>query len=256
MQRGSARKILRRSLPLFFLVAGTLVAACGDDDDGGDGGGVTLDPAKADAIAHSAMLTVKDLPGTGWTLTETDEFDEAGLALGEGPACAKVEKKLDATNEKTDAARAGRAQAAFSNQGKDDLIPLDVEAEVNVFEETRTPADALKTFRSVLASDDFATCMKDLFATAGGGTSGIKVASKSVEPRLAAPADGSAKAFLVSISGSGFAVEMRLEMYLWRFGNVGTTVSLSGPDDGVTTELVKAAVGKMQAKLEAASKAK
>jgi hypothetical protein len=47
---------------------------------------------------------------------------------------------------------------------------------------------------------------------------------------------------------------MRLETYNWQFGNAGVSVNITGPKDDVTAELVKAALDKVQANLEAAAK--
>lgn len=49
----------------------------------GGGGGTSssekmVDPAHADTLAHQALLSEKDLPGTGWTVSKTDKFNDAG----------------------------------------------------------------------------------------------------------------------------------------------------------------------------------
>ena len=70
--RSHALAVVLAALPLVLLAA-----ACG-------GGASTIsgeklvDPAQADTLAHQALLSENDLPGTGWTVSKTDKFNDAG----------------------------------------------------------------------------------------------------------------------------------------------------------------------------------
>jgi hypothetical protein len=107
-----------------LLIAGTVLAvllsACG-------GGGSTLiDPAHADPLAHQVLLANGDLPGSGWTVTKSDQFDDGGSKT-DTAACKDIDGQRQAANSKSDAGRAGRAEQELSLRGKSP-IPVTVEA--------------------------------------------------------------------------------------------------------------------------------
>jgi hypothetical protein len=61
----------------------------------GVGDSMTFAVETADASAHAAMLETQDLPGTGWEMTATDEFDDDAAAdveaaMEDEPDCATV----------------------------------------------------------------------------------------------------------------------------------------------------------------------
>ena len=234
--------------------AAILVAACGDDDSGG-GDKITLDPAKADALAHAAILSDTDLPGKGWEATKTDEFSD-DETIGDTAACKSIEAKLTKQKAANRAARAGRAEKEYTRSNGEADLDTSVEVEVNVFKDTATPAQALNAFRDALASGDFGKCLEDLFKEGAGGPTaqGVSITVKQGKARTAAPAGGAAQAYDFAIAVPGFKADMHYESYLWRYGNAGTTVTISGPATALTPELAKAALDRTVALLAAAGK--
>jgi hypothetical protein len=240
---------------LAFLAAGSwavvalMGGACGGGDSGG-GGSALVDPASADPLAHQALLAAADLPGSGWDVTKSDQFDDSGTKT-DTAACKDIDSRQQAAKTKSDAGRAGRAEQELSRQGNSP-IPTSVETQVNVFKDTTTPSDVLKMFQDAVKSSNFETCLKDsINGSAGPGTS---VQTKSASALASAPNGGTAAAYDFSFSVQGQTFAMHYETHLWRYLNTGITVTVSGSKDEVTADLVKAAVTKTESKLEALPK--
>ncbi len=246
-------RLLRRAVAVFLLVVALAAIACGGDD-GEDA--VTLDPARGDELAHAAIIEPGDLPGTGWTVTETDQFDDNLTGFGDTAACKALAAKLDQGKAERESGRTGRAQTQISQQGSDvGAPPTDVSVEINVFKDAKIPADAMETFRDALGGD-FEKCLDEGLRASltESGVEGVEVKISTPNPAASAPEEGLGKAFDVEINAGGLSFKLRFEAYLWRFGNVGVSVFMSGPAEAVNADLVKAAVDKTKAGLEAAAK--
>ena len=66
---------------------------------------LTFDPAKASEIAHAALVSEADLPGTGWSVTGRSELDEEPLGLLDG-RCNALQgdlRRIDGRLERTGA---------------------------------------------------------------------------------------------------------------------------------------------------------
>lgn len=274
------------SAALLLVLAASALAACGDDDDnsaatatgeggggatatksgasatatkaggGGGGGNVNFDPAKADAIAHAAMLVESDLPGTGWKVTSTDSFsddDTFGDSNTTSAACKKIDDEVSKVTKDAAAARAGRAEKAFSQQGT--LFETSIDVTVNIFKDAKTPDDTLKVFKGAIEGDDFDQCFKDLVEEgAAGQVEGVKIEAKAVDTLASPPNSGAKSAVDVTVDAGLIKTTVHSEFYAWRESNAGITVSISGPKDDLKADVVKAALDKVQAKLKAQAK--
>ncbi len=233
-------------------LAGTLLVsvACGDDDSTSGSSSNAFDPAKADPLAHGVLPTEKDLPGSGWTVSKTDKFDDSSASANTA-ACKDIDAKKAAAKAKSDPNRSGRAEKEYTQDGKGPL-PTTVEFEVNVFKDSATPADSLKAFQDAVKSSNFETCLKDTIADSGG--SGVKIDIKSATPSTSAPNSGVAAAYDFTITVQGQAFNLRYETYVWQYSNTGNTVTIGGGKDDVTAALVKGAVDKTVANLKSPPK--
>jgi hypothetical protein len=254
--------VLTAALGVLAFGAG-LLAACGgdDDDDTADNGEatattssgdkLTYDPAKADQIAHSAILVETDLPGTGWKVIGTDAFSD-GDEFGDdnaSAACKAINETVREASDASEAVRAGRAQKEFEREG--DLFESNVEVEVNIFENAKTPENSLKVFKDALESDDFETCFKDLIGEGASGIPGVKIEAKAVTPLSPTPNGGAARALEVQIKAVAVTAVVHLEYHIWRDGNAGITLSLNGPKADITAAAVRQVLEKTQTKLRA-----
>ena len=221
--------------------AGLLVSGCG-----GGGGDKLVDPANADPLAHQALLVEADLPGTGWSVTKTDDFSDSGIE-GDTAACKDISSAQATAKATSSAGRAGRAEKELSlDTGSP--IPAAVETEINIFNDTSTPSDVLKLYQDAVKSSNFETCLKDVLEGSVGN--GVKVDTKSVSPLASAPDGGTAVAyeFAFAIQGQNFA--LHYETYTWRSDNVGITVTVNGLKKDVTADVAKAAVSKTQSNVD------
>lgn len=236
-------------LSVTLILAGLVLTSCGGGS-GTDSRSTMIDPANADQVAHQALLAESDLPGTGWRVTKSDQFDSSSNDVNT-PACKDINSQQQAAKSKADAARAGRAEKELSRETSSP-IPLAIETEVNIFKDTSTPADVLKLFTEATKSKDFGTCLQDSVNSSAGQDT--KMNMKSVNSTVAAPTGGSAVAYDFSFSVQGQTFNMRFETYLWAYANSGVTVTVSGASEDVTADVVKAALDKTQGKLEASPK--
>ncbi|MBI2764337.1 MAG: hypothetical protein HYX53_00330 [Chloroflexi bacterium] len=222
-----------------------LLGACGGGDDSDDG--TIVDPGKADELARKVLLTDKDLPGIGWTVTQTDQFSDAESTV-DTAACKEINAKRSEARAKSDAARAGRAEQALTLDSKDAAIPATVDTEINIFKDATAPAESLKLYQSAVQSANFEQCLKDGVAAAAGQGSTIYV--QSVKPLATAPEGGTGLAYDFNFDVEGETYKLHYETYLWRFANVGVTVTVSGGITAVTKAMAEAAVEETQSKVK------
>ena len=242
--RSHALAVVLAALPLVLLAA-----ACGGRSTAS--GEKLVDPAQADTLAHQALLSENDLPGTGWTVSKTDKFNDAGPGTNTS-ACKDIAARETASHAKSDPNRAGRAEKEIQDD-TEGPIPTAVESQVDVFKDAATPADSLKAFQDALKTSNFETCLKDTL-NAGGSNTNTKIATKSVAALTSAPAGGLTAAYDFTFTTEGQSFVLHYETYLFRYANLGVTVTIDGLKADVTADLAKAAITKMQAHLDALPK--
>ena len=237
-------------LGAFALLAVLPALACGDGDSGSSTGKVTLDPKRGDELAHAAILAATDLPGSGWDVSRDDEFSD-DVAFPDTAPCGNVKTKSDQAKAQAKTDRAGRAERQYSRDSESG-ITTDVEVEVSVYSTVKTVTDTFKLAKDVFTGTDFMACVQDTYAEAVN--EGVKLEVKEGKLLATAPNGGVGRAIDVNLELNTDKAQIHLETYLWPFGNVGVQVTVSGDSTDLTREVVKAALAKTQAKLEAASK--
>jgi hypothetical protein len=241
-------KILNACLGVGGMLLLGLAAACGGGGSDAGGDDVTLDPADAVELAHAALVAPGDLPGSGWEVTQEDSFSDDDEPPFESEACVAITEKMNAATDGSEEHRAGRAQRTISRQGPNDILPTEIDVSVNVFDNVDAPKDAMKAFADVLGSSDFKDCFTNGLKESVE-TDGVTVDAKVVDASAKAPFGGEASGFDFHIEAGGEELDMRIEYYVWRWGNVGVTVGVNGQDlpDGFVEEVVAAIDGKIQA---------
>lgn len=232
------------AVALFTLAA----TSCGDDDAGA---AVALDPAKADTIAHQIVIQPADLPGSGWVIASTDEFgDDAGIPANTAE-CRALEAAKTKVEAAVDAGRAGRAKVELSRPHPSGLA-TEVSTTVNIFKDVAVPTEAFALGKAAYTDENVTNCFRDaLIASLGAGS---KVSARSAAPLASVPEGGVARAVEISIEASGQKLQMRFEVYYWRFENAGLTVTVTGAIAELSKELSTAAVSHVQDGLVAAAK--
>jgi hypothetical protein len=152
---------LTRAAALIAVPPILLVAACG----GGSSSEKLVDPAQADTLAHQALLSETDVPGTAWTVSKTDVFNDSGPSTNTA-ACKDIAARQAAAQAKSDPNRAGRAERELQDATAG-VIPSSVESQVDVFKDAATPADSLKAYQDALKTSNVATCLTDTLNAPG-----------------------------------------------------------------------------------------
>jgi hypothetical protein len=270
--RGLVRSSLL-GLAGFVLALGLI--ACGDDDEEPSGGADATAPAGARAtgtasgasgggtptaegnrIAREAMLVEADLPGTGWVVTQTDEFSGSLLdadpsEFSDSPACNAYLERVQDAAMRAEEARVGRASKSFTKT--DSLLGTSVDVEVAVYEDDDVASDLVSDAKDAFDSDDFETCFSDVVKDTGAEIpKEVEFELDTADPRIDAPKGGVAQAFEVGFSAAGMTFELHAELYAWADDNATAFVSIFGDPDVVTAELVEAVVGKTEERLSAA----
>lgn len=221
-------------------------AACGGGDDTSQK--ITIDPKRADELAHATLLAPTDLPGTGWTVTADDQFNDAG-PTAQTPACDAIRQQKEVSENISGPERAGRAERAYSRAGKAD-VPTSVDLEVAVFNTGKVVAASLDDMKKAFAGQEFIDCLRD--SILAELSSGVKADVREGKVQAPAPNDGFGRAADVTLEVSGQKLQIHVETYAWTYGNVGMQVTITGESASLPAELARAVLTKAQAKLEAA----
>lgn len=220
-----------------------LALACGGDgkgsplsgaNAGGSGGNQTWDIAKADELAHAALLVVGDLPGSGWEVEDDDFDDEPKTAA----ACADYARLV----KEEGLARVARAERDFekAGAGRNDF-GTQIESSATVYRDAKTASDLLTRFRGMLDSGKFIACFE-----ADYGESGIKATFKKGTASQGAPNKGVAMAIDSEIEAAGVKLSLHIEQYTWLSGNAIVGVSVNMSKDKFDADLAKHVLAKQE----------
>lgn len=235
-----------------LVVAAALVAVgCGDDDS--DFGAVKLafPLDRADHLAHAALPKRNELPGTGWEVTERDQFSSSSESreatqkfIASDPSCAAIGQLpgFDATDE--DDLPYARAQVEFKRPGRG-LIALASTVGVGVeVEETAVGVqETWSIVKPLFESDEFGRCMTKLIEKTAAPSNSRTPTSVTVVPKegSATPPNGGAVfAFDFSVHVSVVKVDASMEMYFWPYSNAQVTVTFSSARGDLSTEDIEA----------------
>jgi len=202
-----------------------------------------FDVARADAIAHTALLQPADLPGGTWSVTSRDDFSQG--AYPAIPECAATRVADAAHDPFLFTEYAGRAHICLSLEPA--TLPVDANELVLIYSNGTKAQTALSTFGSLYTASDFERCME-----AAAAEDGVAFRVTKASPRIAVPSGGHAFAWDVTATAQGITFTMHLESIAWQSGNAFVELDMDGPPNGVTAELVSAAIAKAQARLVAA----
>ncbi len=227
-----------------FITVGALIAlviACSGGDSKPK---ITLDPQKADQLAHAALLSERDLPGGGWVVSKVDEFDDSD-AFGGIPACEKASAIEKTIKDNLDPKRVARSEKELERSSSK-IASLTVELKVYVYQDSDGIAGPIKDFNAFIKTGQFSDCASQVFKKLAGP----RVNVTTVTPGAVAPAGGYVTAFEVDTGAGGL---IRAEAYTWQFGNAVATVEFTGPPDEVNTDLVRPVLDKMRSALDRAA---
>ncbi|MGE0227206.1 MAG: hypothetical protein AB7I38_01785 [Dehalococcoidia bacterium] len=219
-------------------------------------GGANLGTEQGNRIATAAMLVESDLPGTGWTVISTDDFEGSLLSaedteLANTPACSAYVKKVTDAAKKAEAARVGRAARGFQEAGA--FFGTSIDVEVTVFKDSGTASSLVSEAKGAFGSADFEDCFREVLKGSEGDIpEEVEFELKAGKPLTSAPHNGVAQAFDVSLSSAGISFALHAELYAWADKNAVAFVSIFGAPEEIKEDAVKAAVAKTDQKLSAA----
>jgi hypothetical protein len=230
--------------PLAITAACLLVflAACG----GSKSEKPAFDVAKAELLAHDALIQTRDLPGSGWSVTDEDPKESDDDDFPTTDACKQLRDFQSEVKNLDQKSRAARAKREISKPNQASPLPTEVSVEIEIYKDTKDLPGHAERARKMVEGDSYTNCfsevMGDIFKAAG-----LTATTKGVTPSASVP--GSGFAFAAESQVTGLSSALRFENYGWILSNAKITVSLSGSRDALTPEIVKAAVEKTQAKL-------
>lgn len=236
--------------------AATASATTAASGGSNSGGGATVGTEKGNQIANASMLVVGDLPGSGWVVTATDDFegsllDGADTELGDTPACGAYVKKVTDAAKKAREARVGRAARTFDQPNS--VFGSSVDVEVAVYKDSKTASTLISEAKGAFSSADFENCFREVIKGSGGEIpSDVKFELKAGKPLTSVPNSGIAQAYDITLSSAGVSFSMHAELYAWANKNATAFVTIFGSPDEVKADLVKAAVSKTEEKLSKA----
>lgn len=232
--------------PAGFLVVAIVIGACGGDD------GPAYDPENADAIAHAALLSPADLPGSGWVIAERDTFDDDVKltdGLEDSASCKAAETKSRAAKDAAAGDRAGRARLSMELATKGAQISTSVDQTISIQKSTGATNTAMKAYRELAEGGELGKCLADVIKAGLGGAAGATVTATEAKPTGSVPKGGTTSTFDIVVTLGGQKLEMRVESYIWADENAGVTVQFQGEKGQITAELVSKALDAAQKKL-------
>jgi hypothetical protein len=216
------------------------------------GGSATIrfDPGDADALAHAALIGETDLPRQGWRLVATDAFDDGESQFaGLSAECQALEAALAELNAPLVARRAGRAQKEFERLAPNFPFPVSVEVAVQILDDDAGLAEIVAAAGQLW--DGYVECSREYYLSQLGPEA--TVAATAITPKASPPRGGAVIGLEVDFETSEVAAIVRLESYTWTYANATVSVTISGPRQAFTTELVTTAVERMDAAVRRAA---
>jgi len=213
-------------------------------------------PARAAEVARSVLPAVADLPGRGWVQSDQDP-DDVVQGLGDlfdpdaSPSCRALARRVDTLAREVEPARAGFAGREFAlEDANPEALGALVVVRVAVYRDTDGLDAALAEARAALADPAAPACIEARWSD--------ELTAAPITPFAVAPQGGVAAAFALKARPvtPGAAPDenrsVRLEVYLWRYGNAVVQVSAAaGPS--LTPGVIQAIVARTQAALERAA---
>ena len=241
---------------------GAGAAACGGDDKKADSTSTSaasttavsisgVPDARAEAVAHSALLTDKDLDGKGWDATEFDKFDD-NAPTPPGAACAAIAKARAAVKAQEAAGRSARAKVQYSRDSTAG-IPTEVEHSVNVFKDLAALEASWSALKVATGGTNVQDCFTEALTEQTKGTGATVTATKATLLGTP-PAGGFGVAADVKVVIKTETLNLHLETHYWRTANVGSSLTFTGSKGDVTATLVTGALRAAEAHLKAAAK--
>jgi hypothetical protein len=213
-----------RPLVLTGLLA--VIGACNGDNR------PALNPANADALAHAGLPSLRDLPGTGWSVLQYDQLDPP--AFWDTPACQAAKETERELEKQFGSDRLGFAEEEFIRERNvTETVTLDYR--VSVYRQVGQPAAYLRERRSYAMDPQFLECA----AYALDPDTTLVSASAKV------PKGGYVLAYQERSGRSPF----RTESYTWQYSNALVNLYIYGTPDGVRSLDAQTAIDSFQAKL-------
>jgi len=207
-----------------------LVSERDSDEDVSEVAAPWFSPERASESAHAALIGLADLPGAGWTVTATDDFEPS--PPGDVPSCAASEAREAEIDARYEPGRVARANVTFVQVAADALLPTTVEVEVRVYGSAADAEGAVGAYVEFEGSSTASQCLADTLQLE-------VVTGESLAP---VPVDGAAVAYRVVAPASAPFGDIRFEHYLWSVGNGAISVILTGDAERLDLPLVQSVV--------------
>lgn len=187
---------------------------------------------EADAYAHALVGAMTENLGTGWSINDTDDFSGS---LTEGfeydtDACNEMTNTLGQADDLTMLAGIGKAAVSYQAPVEPGIDPAldvrqpDVNIEIQVLNDESAAHDAAALIGEVLLSDRLLECFGDVFRTE---TPEAKVTIERRDPEVAAPENGYAGAYAVTLVDGEDTLNFVSNVYILQVGSTWLTVELS-----------------------------
>ena len=230
----------------------------GSGDDGPD---AFFPPERVDELAHAVMLAEEDMPGTGWDVESTDNFDvednpAADTAFEMDPACAKFRDFEGIAwllgDEEEGEVPAGRASIEWSKSTAAS-IPITVEVSVDIEETIGEVSDSWNFMRDNIDMREMNDCVVAVMNAsfkADDDFAGGTVSVTRGTPSRVAPIDGTTMAFDLNMQFGQLDEDRVFEVYFFAYGNADVTVFFSSDADDLDPEIIEGALAAVVRKLE------
>jgi hypothetical protein len=162
---------------------------------------------------------------------------------------------VKAFNKASEADIAGKAERQIQTKARNDNEPgLTVQIHTTVYNKADRLPGILKQYKTTVNDGTTQKCLLDVIKATL--SSDVEISLNQGAAKVAAPSGGVGFGFDVEAKSDSDSATLREEHFAWLKSNAAISLDIQGPPDLVTPELVKAAIQKTQASLDAAAKSK
>lgn len=191
-------------------------------------------------VASDSLIVPEDLPGAGWKIERRNYFDDSSIESDAG-TCIATQQRIDEVEDAVARYRTGRASTELQRAAADPKLPsTSVNVEISVHRKQVGLQDAVAALGRALRSADARNCLEY-------SLKGSRVVD--VPPSVAAPSDGTAYAYVLTVTEEGESTQVRTEMYVWRNSNVVVSVSAFGPPAELNAQFISLVLNRTQERL-------
>lgn len=217
-----------------------------------------FDPGHADELAHAAILDAASLPGGGWVIDATDQFED-DTDFDSIPACHDFADHVGASGASGHHDDlAGHAKTEFKRPNSDPNsleLPPSVEVEVEIYHTPGEAAVPWSVVQNIIDSPQFSDCIAAVGEQAlAGAPEGLTGGFSTAKTNIKLPQNGAQMGMKGNFKFVGLSFDLVGGVFFWTYGNAQVTTTIFGSPSAITPAFVSQVLAQVDRSVQAAGK--